>query len=56
VALHDELSGAQVPPHVRIGDAAHGHGEEAQGENDNKQIARLQQTIHGFGKIALDRV
>ena len=35
--LNDELSAAQMPPYIRISNAARGHGKKTQGKDDYEQ-------------------
>ena len=44
--LDDELSGAQMPPHIRISDAARGHGEKTQGKDGHEDAPRLEELHH----------
>jgi len=44
--LNDELSGAKMPPHIRIGDAARGHGEKTQRKDGHKDAPRLEELHH----------
>ena len=46
VILQDELSGAEVPPDIRVGNPARRHGEHAESENDDTEPAGLQQMGH----------
>ena len=41
VCLDDKLSGAQMPPHIRIGHAARRHGEKTQRKDDYKYRRRV---------------
>jgi hypothetical protein len=42
VIVGDQLTGAQVPPHIGIGHAACRHREQAESENDDKNSARFE--------------
>ena len=44
--LNDELSAAQMPPHIRISDAARGHGEKTQGKDGHEDAPRLEELHH----------
>jgi hypothetical protein len=44
--LNDELSAAQMPPHIRISDAARGHCKETQGKDGHKDAPRLEELHH----------
>jgi hypothetical protein len=43
VGLDHELSGAQMPPHVRIGHIARRHGEKTQRKDCHKYATRLEE-------------
>jgi hypothetical protein len=40
--LNDELSAAQMPPHIRISDAARGHCKETQGKDGHEDAPRFE--------------
>ena len=44
--MNNELSAAQMPPHIRISDAARGHGEKTQGKDGHKDAPRLEELHH----------
>jgi hypothetical protein len=46
VVLDNQLSGAQMPPQVRISHATRRHGEKTERQNDHEQAARLKKFIH----------
>ncbi len=46
VVLQDQLSGAEMPPDVRVGHAAHGHGKQAERQDGDEYPASLQEADH----------
>ena len=44
--LNDELSGAEMPPHIRISDAARGHCKKTQGKDGHEDAPRLEKLRH----------
>ena len=46
VVLNDQLTGAQVPPHIGVGDAPGRHGKEAKHKNDDKNSACFEERLH----------
>jgi hypothetical protein len=46
VRLDDKLSGAQMPPHVRISHTARRHSEKAKSKDGYKYTARLKKLHH----------
>lgn len=56
VVLEYQLSGAEVPPEIRVADVAAGHEKQAENENNYKDTACLQQSEHSVavqGSIGL---
>ena len=47
VILEDQLSGAQVPPDVRVSHPAGRHGEQTQSENEYEHPTSVQESGHG---------
>ena len=47
VILEDQLSGAEMPPDVRVGNTRGRHGEQTKGEDSDKDPASLQKPGHG---------
>ncbi len=41
MVLQGQLPGAEVPPDVRVGNAARGHDEQAESENGHEHAASL---------------
>ena len=50
VRLDDKLTGAQMPPKIRIGCAACRHGDKTQGKDSHEYAPRLEE-IHHSPKI-----
>jgi hypothetical protein len=46
VVLDDELSGSQMPPHIRIRYVARRHTEKPQGKDGNEHTPGLEQSNH----------
>ena len=46
VVLQNQLSGAKVPPDVRVSHATHGHGEQAKRQDQYAEPASLQDLDH----------
>ena len=45
VRLNNELSRAQMPPHVRIRHVSRRHGEKTQRKDDHEHAARLEEPV-----------
>src|ERR1700694_5524419 len=56
MGLDHELSGAQMPPHVRISDVARRHGEKTQRQDGHKHPTRLEELHHSPEDNTLPRL
>jgi hypothetical protein len=54
VILEDQLSGAEVPPDVRVCNAANRHSEQAEREDGYEHPASLQEVGHNHDKSKRD--